>query len=376
MRVLFISGSYPPLKCGVGDYLQRLAQALSKSPDMQVGILTSSDSTLGSQDSKPMIFPIIKSWGIVSILKIARFIWNWKPDVVHIQFPTQGYFKSPGTLRLLTISLLPAISFILGRKVVQTWHEYESHNIKSLIYFVLRAVSPSRIIVVRPDFYDQLPPLLRLLFKYKSIEHIRNASSIPRLPFSKRQIEDLRAKYLGSFKRLLLFFGFIYPHKGAELLFEIANPASDRIIFAGGFDQDSDYINCLKTQAASDAWSGKVDLLGFTPTEEISALLSIADAVVLPFRNEGGGIWNSSLHAAISHNVFVLTTSTTQSGYDEKLNIHYSPPDDIKSMKLALDQYAGTKREESKHTLESDWEEIAGEHRNLYRRMLKQQERA
>jgi len=366
MRVLFISGSYPPMKCGVGDYLYRLAQAISDTPGIKVGVLTSLDASKDIQPDHPERFPIIQNWGLGSLRHIVRFMRTWKPDIVHIQYPTQGYSISPGTLRSLSISLLPAISFILGAKVVQTWHEHESHKLKSLVYFFIKAITPSRIIVVRPDFYQNLPKFLQWFFKYKSINYIRNASAIPRLSFSPSYLQEVRSQYLKKGTRLLIYFGFIYPHKGADLLFEIANPATDRIVFAGGYEEHSDYVKSIKTIMTSEPWSGQVEWLGYTKADDISALLSVADAVVLPFRNEGGGIWNSSVHAAITHNVFVLTTSTTQSGYDPDQNVYYSQPDDIDTMKQALDIYAGTKRDEKVRPFDSDWAEIAAQHLRIY----------
>ena len=40
IRVLLITGSYPPMKCGVGSYSQRLAMALADYSGVKVTVLT------------------------------------------------------------------------------------------------------------------------------------------------------------------------------------------------------------------------------------------------------------------------------------------------------------------------------------------------
>jgi len=177
-------------------------------------------------------------------------------------------------------------------------------------------------------------------------------------------------RYLKDQKRLVVYFGFIYPHKGVEYLFNIANPKTDQIVIAGGYDEDSDYITKLKKIANSKTWHHKVEFLGFSSEEVISELLSIADAVVLPFRGEGGGEWNSSLHAAISHDAFVITTSLSKNGYDEKHNVYYSMVDDVEQMKLGLDTYAGIRRNIETIQGFDSWKEIGEQHIQLYRRLL------
>ena len=41
MRVMLITGSFPPMHCGVGDYTCKLAAALAERADLCVTVLTS-----------------------------------------------------------------------------------------------------------------------------------------------------------------------------------------------------------------------------------------------------------------------------------------------------------------------------------------------
>ena len=368
MKVLFITGSYPPMKCGVGDYLFNLANSLSKNDGINIGILTSIQARPVSETDNVMVYPIIRDWGISRIFEIVRFIKDWNPDIVHIQYPTQGYMSNAGFMRRVMTSILPLIAYLTRRKVVQTWHE--GYKLKNAHLFLFQVIVPSSIVVVRPEYEKKLPALFRYILNYKRIMHIRNASSIRRKYLNEDEKSNLRRRYLKNQKRLIVFFGFIYPHKGVEYLFNIANPETDRIVIVGGYDENSEYIKNLKRIANSKTWRQKVEILGFASEEVISEILTVADAVVLPFRGEGGGEWNSSLHAAISHDSFVLTTSLNKYGYDKKYNVYYAKIDNVEQMRLGLDAYAGTKRKVGKTQAFDDWEEISEQHILLYRHVL------
>ena len=124
VKVLIITGSYPPMRCGVGDYSHNLANALATVPGVSVGVLTSSDSVKEGRGDVVEIFPILKGWHLTEALVAVKLIRRWSPDIVHIQYPTQGYGN--GFLPYI----LPIISFFMRKKVVQTWHEiYHRLNI-------------------------------------------------------------------------------------------------------------------------------------------------------------------------------------------------------------------------------------------------------
>lgn len=366
MRVLFISGSFPPIKCGVGDYLYRLALAIANRSDLEVAILTSTVADPIVVEDRIEFFPVIKSWGISQLSHVLKVIWSWKPDIVHIQYPTLGYWFAPGYLRTLMFSLLPLAAFLSGCRVVQTWHEYETHPLKSLPYFLLRALVPSNIVVVRPSFRDHLTPFLRKLLRHKNIINIRGASAIPRLKLKADELRKFRERQLDQQQRLIVFFGFVYPNKGAELILHIANPKTDRVLIAGGYEDESGYIKQLKADITSGPWKGKAELLGFISSAETSKLLSAADAVVLPFRDKGGGDWNSSLQAALTHHCFVVTTSTHYHGYDQEKNVYYAEVDNTEEMKHALNSNLKERRPQLSRKTVDEWQRIADAHIHIY----------
>ena len=363
-RVLVVTGSFPPMRCGVGDYVFKLAQALARFP-VDVGVLTSTAAQHAGPLRNVTIFPKIATWQIRDIWRFIGTLRTWSPDIVHIQYPCRGYAG------VLMPSLLPILSRLFGKRVVQTWHEIEAPDGKSWKYFLLRAFLPGQVVVVRPNYEDQLATAPRLAVCLKEFVYIPNGSVISKVALSGDERVAKRKRYLQRQSRLILFFGFVYPHKGFELLFDIADPDTDQIVVAGMLDEESEYARDISRRAHARAWAGKVEFIGFTPLAEISALLSIADAVVLPFRN-GGGEWNSSIHAAVSHGCFVLTTSRSKIGYDKITNVYYAALDDVPDMKRALQQYAGERRD-LKTDIDGDdeWEAIGEQHVSLYSRILK-----
>lgn len=357
------------MKCGVGDYLYSLASALTEHGTHENAVLTSSDACAVNDQNRFEVYPIINKWGLDAVPVIIRFIRKWRPDIVHIQYPSQGYAQGGGKLRSLTVALLPLLAIISNKRVVQTWHEYTTESVGSKLNFLLRGLVPSRIIVVRPDFNTNASLLVRSLARIKKPTFIRNASSIPKYKFSFERLSGTRLKFLQGQQRLIVFFGFLYPHKGAEQLFQIADPKRDQLLFLGDYEEASTYMAEFKKTMLSDTWSGKARLLGFLPPEEVSLILSIADAVILPFKR-GGGEWNTSLHAAVAHHRFVITTSPTRRGYDKASNIYFCPADDIAAMKQALDSQMITVDAVGPDKVADDWQIIAQQHIDLYNEIL------
>ena len=171
-------------------------------------------------------------------------------------------------------------------------------------------------------------------------------------------------------KRLIIFFGFIYPNKGIELLFEIADPSSDQIVIAGEIGTDSSYYQSILNKSAIKTWADKATVIGFIPATDISALLAVADAVVLPFRS-GGGEWNrGSVKASVTHGAFTITTSQTKNGYDKKHNIYYAKVDDVQEMKSAMNTHAGKRRDYDTDIDKDEWRDIANQHIKIYQEMI------
>ena len=360
MKVLLITGSFPPMRCGVGDYTGHLAEALSAHGGVEVGVLTSRDAQANGE-SRDGIFPVVGVWAPRDFPKIMAVLRRWKPDVVHIQYPTQGYAGRRFA------SLLPVLCQLAGFRVVQTWHEYHLTR-RPWLWFLAQLPVSGGVVVVRPRFLEQMAPLLRRTLRNKAWSFIPNASSIPAVTLTAADRESVRAKYGRAQAGLVVYFGFMYPKKGVERLFEIVDPSQQHLVIIGEVRESDDYHRAVLSQVSSPRWTGKTTLAGFLPAQEVARVIAAADAVVLPF-TEGAGDWNTSLHAAQAQGTFVLTTSDAQHGYDADKNTYFARPEDVAGMRAALAQYVG-RRSAVKPPREHTWQSIADAHLEVYRQVM------
>jgi len=346
------------MKCGVGDYASCLAEALRALPDTKVKVLTDIGAAQPDKRKTDDLLPEINGWKASDIPKIVRIIRRSRPDIVHIQFPSQGYRN-----RRLPF-FLPMLARLAGAAVVQTWHEYHK---KCAFTVYLNGFVSSGIVVVRPDYREVMSPCYRGLVKHREFLFIPNASTIPSVTLSDKERFDIRSRFNAQSKHLVVYFGFASYPKGIDLLFEVADPARHRIVLVCDLDREDPYHRSILDRMARPDWERSASATGFLSPDRLARLLAAADAVVLPFR-EGGGVWNTSIHGVTSQGTFLLTTSRETHGYDGTRNIYFAIPGDLENMRTALDIYAGRKNPDPSPG--KNWREIAEEHLRLYRKIL------
>jgi len=363
-RLLLVTGSFPPMQCGVGAYTAALAEGLAQIGRFEVGILTSEGAAISDPASGIEVLPLRCDWNWGDLLALTRAIRGWRPDLVHIQYPTQAYGDH------LAPWILPAILRVLRIQTVETWHEFLPHSRLLRIIVALAAV---RIVVVRPQYESSLPRwFLRLLGRARP-QFIPNAPSIEPLHLSDTDRIQTKLHYARSGKNLVVCFGFIYPHKGVEQLFEIADPDRDQLLIAGHFDPSNPYHRTIASLADSGRWRGSATLTGFMKDADLARLLASADAIVFPFR-EGAGTWNTSVTGAQMLGTFVVVTSAERRGYDEKSNTYFCVQDDVGEMRSALRRYVGRRVAARHQEWLVSWKKIAEAHWALYERVLRGQE--
>jgi glycosyltransferase involved in cell wall biosynthesis len=350
-KVLLVTGSYPPMRCGVGDYTAGLARALRDSGKVRVAVL------IGEHDGEEEVgidMIRIRGWSLRNALGALRAVVKWKPDVVHLQFPTQGY----GSRWLPWV--LPLLLRLAHIRVVQTWHEIMPMGLRSLPL----CFAPGAVVVVRPNYFESTAGWCRRFLANRQIVFVPSASSIPRARLTERERAELHAKLAAGQDRVVSYFGFAYPHKGMEALFEIADPKRDRLVLICDLREGDPYHRLILDKCRNAPWNGKVSVTEFLPAEEIARVLCASDAVVLPFTG-GGGDWNSSLQAAAIQGVFLVTTSVTAVGYDAEHNVHYCPPGDVRCMRAALESGIGHRIEPAGEA-NREWARIAEAHLRVY----------
>lgn len=358
MKILLVTGSYPPMKCGVGDYTRRLAEALGNQEGVTLAVLTDISAGSSTAGKGFTLFPAVNGWTLPCAAPILWTMLRWKPDLVHIQFPTQGYQG-----RFLSYQL-PMMARAAGFPVVQTWHEYIP--VGSVTVFV-SALLTRGFVVVRPDFEANSSPWFRWIFRHKPFRFIPNAPAIPVVPMTEEQRRSVHLGMAPKAEHLVAYFGFVSRAKGVDMLFDIADPASDHVVLVCDLSpSDPCHAEILK-RTRSEPWKGKVTITGFLPPGEVARILAASDAVVFPFR-EGGGEWNTSFQGAVAQGTFVLTTSRERRGFEADLNTYFAAPGEIGEMRDALARHK--RRRVSPRDSTAAWKSIALEHARFYRALL------
>ena len=105
MKVLVVSGEYPPMKGGVGRYTFNLVHALAKKPDVEVSVAIGADAAAltsdPSQDTNDVTTTYrgtIRKGDKRNSDRILQIVSEIKPDVVNIQYE-RGLYEVDTTIR-------------------------------------------------------------------------------------------------------------------------------------------------------------------------------------------------------------------------------------------------------------------------------------
>jgi len=368
LRILFISGTYPPAKCGVGDYTYNLVNTLSSLNDTEIHVITSSYLGISVNNCNPFIYPVIDNWRSARIIfnKLKEIIKSVKPDIIHFQYLTKEYEK------YISISILPV--FIKSKfpklKVVETFHEPVFHSYwKAKIRYLPALAATDGLIFVDEEYYNNMPAIYKLLTRKKHRQVIYVASNIPHVCLKNEEIDNLRGKLNITKKELLFaYFGAITKYRGLESFIEILKRVESKLLIISSLKEENIYHAQLLSIFKKEGISERIIITGFLPSIEVAKKLCIADACIFP---QLGGISpkNTSVLAALNQGVFTIATSKTASGYSPKTNLYHVAPGDTEEMIRALKEYAG-KRIIPDFQLLPDWKHIARDHNKFYKNIL------
>ncbi len=318
MRVLFITGEYPPMQGGVGDYTRALGRALGEA-GAQVHVLTSSlagaERRRPSEAHEPTIHPLMTSgcslWG-----QSLRTVAGLKPDVVHVQYQAAAYGMHPA------VNYLPwRLRLLHGRpRFCTTFHDlkvpYLFPKAGPLRRQTILALARGSDAVVATNPLDWAQVAASGLTE--RLHAIPIGSNIDCRQPAAYDRPKQRARWgAGPGDWLLAYFGFLNANKGGETLvrcladlLRAGHPA--RLLMVGGQTGASDptnvaYLAHVKQLIADLGLSERVAWTGFTDPAEVTANLMAADCAVLPYR-EGASLRHGSLMAALAHGMPIITT--------------------------------------------------------------------
>ncbi len=370
MRVCLLTGEYPPMRGGVGDYTRELGLAM-QAQGAEVAVITSrwaAATTDVPPQNGPRVYPVVERWGYRSWGPIATVLTDFKPDVVHIQYQTAAYSMHPA------INLLPLFLRRQRRRprLAVTFHDLKvpylfpkAGPVRQLPAIVLAWTSDLIIVTNDEDarvvgrLSDQTAGggrQLRSRYGRRELRLIPIGSNIPALPPPGYDRTAWRER-MGVRKDdvLLAYFGFLAHAKGVDLLFEafrqlLRTKPGFKLAMVGGMEGSSDtsnrsYAREMRALADESTFHGHVIWTGFTAAPEASANLQASDICVLPFR-EGASLRHGTLVAAIVHGLATVTTtlsSTSQAAtylpflsnsprLSHCENVYLVPPNDSRAL--------------------------------------------
>lgn len=332
MKIGLISGEFPPMPGGVGDFTRILAENM-REQGHSVFVL----SRAGSANARLPV-STVAGWGAGCLPQMRRWARRCGVDLVNLQFQTAAYDMSP------FIHFTPEI---IGAPVITTFHDLRYPYLFPKAgplrdWIVMRLARASRGVIATNREDEQ---------RLRSASHrqmIPIGSSIKRRTLSASERVDRRQR-LGAADGLLLgHFGFVRPIKGVDYLIEalarLRNSGRNvRLVFIGARSNmadggaDSGYLLALDERIRRLNLEDAVHWTGFLPDDDVSAWLSAVDIVVLPYV-DGASFRRSSLIAALHQGCAIITTepALAEPAFAHGNNLWLVPPRSSESIENAV----------------------------------------
>ncbi|MGI3784367.1 MAG: glycosyltransferase, partial [Janthinobacterium lividum] len=325
VRVALVCGTYAPERDGVADYVRRLADELRAADPATDVVVAARADDLGSASSGAVA--VTPDWSPRNVRRAARALDALDADVVHVQWAPSAYGWSGA------VGWLPAL---LRTPVVTTLHEHG--------WWAWPGRVPPRLwsLVERRGRYDRESGLLGPRSRALLVTNEGHAATVrarlhreptlvpigPNVPGPSPDATGARNRVrhgvrtrlgLADGVPLLVFFGFVHPVKGVRELIDATALLRDagvdvHVEVAGGFaslalpgEEARSFRAEVERRIADRGVGDRVRLTGWVDGDEVSELLSAADAVVLPF-TAGVTTKSGSLLAALEHGAPVLAT--------------------------------------------------------------------
>jgi glycosyltransferase involved in cell wall biosynthesis len=358
MKIGLITGEFPPMQGGVGDFTRELARALA-SLDHAVHVLTSRSEDEGERDDagEPyVVHRTVPDWGWGCWRAVGRWIADHRPDAVNVQYQAAAYAMRPAVhllpWRLRRLADRPAI--------VVTCHDLKAPYLfpkaGPLRWQAVLALARWADAAIVTNEGDRLT-LGSHSSLAASVTLIPIGSNIAVQPPVGYDRAAWRSRYgVAPDDFLLAYFGFLNESKGGETLIRAlhklaAGPSlmpatSPHLLMVGGQIGSSDptnlvYLRHVEALITQLGLSDRVHWTGYTPPEHVSANLLAADVCVLPYR-DGASFRRGSFMAALAHGRPIVSTrpQVPLPELHDGENILLVPPDDPDALAVAVARLA------------------------------------
>lgn len=390
MKICLVTGEFPPMHGGVGDYSRCLATALSQQ-GCDVSVLTSARAKPAEVIPGVEVFPLVSRWDRSCWRTVTRALQQIGPQVVNIQYQA-GAFQGSGVVNLFSVwSRLHQ-----KHRWVITFHDLNPPYLFPKAGLFRKSVLPVTARML--DAAITTNPEDNVALRQPSYL-IPIGSNIGPPLVTESDRERQRDRWgVGASGLLLAYFGFLTPSKGVETLAQslrilrLTYPDSV-LLMVGGMASDSvasdlSYASQLRRKIEASDINQNVRWTGFAPSSEVSACLSAADICVLPFR-DGASFRNGTLVAAIAHHLVLVTTAQPRNPAVESIakrsglmlqdgvNARLAPPQEPMLLAQAISELA--RQPEQRRQLRqgmqelsrlTTWETIATQTIRVYREVL------
>lgn len=322
MRIGMITGEFPPMQGGVGDFTLELARELVKMGH-QIFILTNIYANPPHQEHGIGVQPSVEEWGRISRGKTSNeagyqqaiaWVKDNQLDLVNIQYQAAAYNMN------IAANQLPS-RLRKHVKVVTTFHDLlvpylfpKAGGLRKKVIYKMAQRSHRIIVTNRQDEQE-----LHEQGKMPAIGRIPIGSNIAVNPPLNYDPEDWRHKrHIPADTYLVGYFGFVNKTKGVDTLAHAVRLLIEQyhvpthLLIIGGQTGASDQTNIQQADIAQQLIGGlgisrHVSWTGFVEAEEVSAHLMACDVVALPFK-DGVSLRRGTLMAALLHGCPIVTT--------------------------------------------------------------------
>lgn len=361
MRVLMIVGSYPPEKCGVGDYSSILGIHLNNYEDDDIDVFTSNSII---KKNKKIKFNKL-NWKMTDIKFVVNSILEQNYDIVHLQFPSKAYRKS------IAIIIIMLLLYLKKKKIILTLHEFSySPLIAKLRTMPLLFIS-KKIIVVDEKYRDDFKKISKKI--YAKTIFINIASNIPLSKLNNNNLEkaEFRERLFGNIKLIVGYFGFINETKGIESILEVGKVLKQKnidfkILLIGELNSNNKYHKTLIDLINLHELQEEVVITGYLESEDVADYISICDWMVFPF-TKGLSPRNGSFLAALLQGVNIITTKSDDYGNFSNVNNVFFIDTYLDITSIINYLINGNKNGVlNASNIQYSWDEIAVKNHNIY----------
>lgn len=344
-NILMITGDYPPMMKGVGDYAYHLSNALCKSGSSVNVITTKLENEPEYKEIENVhVRRIIYTWSFGQVRKIINIVRGLgKKTIINIQYYCPTTYK-----RNLMINFLPLILKIFAPScpVIVTIHGFWEQS----RLFRLRTIPMLRFAngIIYVD--KQNRKLLSLYAgKQKPQKFIRINSNI--LPIRCDEQMELKWRSETNIKStdiVVSFFGAIGEPKGFKYLLDAVQIVQKKIdkkiilLAIGGFHsygENDPYQNKIKNLISKNDMESWVKIIQKPNATDCSKYLHISDLAVSPFL-KGVSENSGSTLAYLIHEIPTIVTKgpPDSQNFFRNLGIPLCIPENTKDLAKGIEQ--------------------------------------